>query len=299
MALYRIRNWSANFENNKSRVMRSCRYVCMPNKQDGMGLTRILAQPDGAMIFGIWCLVLQACSRQAMPREGWLTEDGTAAGRPWDLEDLAFRWRRPLAEIERCLAFVCSDKIGWMERLEANCPSSGTSRAISDGKCQTSVIEGRKEEREPALPDEDDPNDLTKPTPSTPIPAEHHLRRLKALGLWLKDDEERDVAIEAIGLYGGAAMEARAVRLKRDRGTGRIFLNELTVHDDQAAPPPASGESQRAAIAGAMVKRLGWERCADAADIPRERIGGADTMIEAMRDPGIFARVVAATGTAS
>src|SRR5688500_17694384 len=64
MIVYHIRNWAKSFENNKSRVIGACRYVCMPNKQDGLGLLRILAQEDGAALFRVWCLILQACSRQ-------------------------------------------------------------------------------------------------------------------------------------------------------------------------------------------------------------------------------------------
>lgn len=167
MIVYHIRNWAKSFENNKSRVIGACRYVCMPNKQDGLGLLRILAQEDGAAIFGVWCLILQACSRQ-VKRDGWLTDDGTENGRPWDLEDLAFRWRRPIREIERALSIFCDHKIAWMERLQSKCPSGGT-------ECPSGALnEGRKEQREgtpggAAVPDIDldgiaDPRPVKKTT---------------------------------------------------------------------------------------------------------------------------------------
>jgi hypothetical protein len=116
VSIYHIQNWDA-FENSKSRTYEKTRYVCMPNKQDGMGLMRILTQPDGAAIFGIWCLILQACSRQGKHRDGWLTVDGKPMSEPWPIEDLAIRWHRPVAEIERALAYLCSPKIKWMECL--------------------------------------------------------------------------------------------------------------------------------------------------------------------------------------
>lgn len=150
----------------------------------------------------------------------------------------------------------------------------------------------------------DDPTDVTTPRPGVLAPtvtAEMHLRTLRAIGLWLKDDEERAVAIEAIGEYGGAAMVARARAIKHGRPEGRIFLSELTVGSSAPAVAPAvgiNGEAQRTAIATKLVARVGWERCADAADIPRDRIGDAETMVEAMRQPGIFARVVTGIGEA-
>lgn len=113
--VYQIPGWDHHFENNKSRDIDECSYVAMPNKQHGMGFTRIMAQPDGAAIFGVWCLILQAASRQERPRNGWLTDDGTETGIAWDIEDLAMRWRRPVEEIRRALDVLCSPKIGWLK----------------------------------------------------------------------------------------------------------------------------------------------------------------------------------------
>lgn len=117
MTLFRIIDWQKHFENNKSREREACTWVKMPNKQDGMGLQRILAEPDGAALFGIWCLILQKCSRQRSPRFGWLTDDGNEHGEPWDLTDLAFQWRQDQAILLRAIDVFCSPRIGWMQRL--------------------------------------------------------------------------------------------------------------------------------------------------------------------------------------
>lgn len=111
---YRIAGWSTRFENNKSRERDRCSFVCLPNKQDGLGLAHILSEPDGAALFGIWTLVVQACSRHGRPRNGWLTEDGTEDGTPFAVEDLAMRWRRPQAEICRMLEVMSRPKVGWL-----------------------------------------------------------------------------------------------------------------------------------------------------------------------------------------
>lgn len=112
---YQIKDWDRRFENAKSRTIDSCSFVCIPNKQHGLGFTRIMAEADGAAIFGIWCLLLETASRQRRPRHGWLTEDGTRNGSPWTSEDLALRWRRPEQEVSRALTFLSSVKIGWIE----------------------------------------------------------------------------------------------------------------------------------------------------------------------------------------
>ena len=144
--VYHILNWNDHFENNKSREIESCRWVCMPNKQDGLGLMRILSETDGAAIFGVWCLVIQACSRQKV-RDGWLTEDGSAVGLPWELDDLALRWRRSTAEINRALDFVCSPKMRWMEKMAR--PAYEVLDGVTLGAPKTQR-EGKKEGREGA-----------------------------------------------------------------------------------------------------------------------------------------------------
>jgi hypothetical protein len=111
---YQIKDWNEHFENNKSRERDHCSFVVIPNKQDGMGFMRIVSQPDGAAIIGIWTMILQACSRQHMPRAGWLTDDGHSAGRAWTADDLALRWRRPEAEVQRALDVLSSSQVGWL-----------------------------------------------------------------------------------------------------------------------------------------------------------------------------------------
>jgi uncharacterized phage protein (TIGR02220 family) len=138
MKYYQIKGWMENFENNKSRERDTCSYVCVPNKQHGMSFLRIMQQKDGAMIYGIWCLILGACSQQRKPRNGWLTHDGQQTGTPWAPSDLAMKWRRPEPEIVRSLVFLASPAIDWLlsfevvedQRSEIECPRSA--RVVPD-----------------------------------------------------------------------------------------------------------------------------------------------------------------------
>jgi hypothetical protein len=127
VTIYQIVNWNEHFENAKSRTVERCSFVAIPNKQHGMGLTRILSSQDGAAKFGIWCLILQACSRHVtnkdQVRDGWLTDNGLPDGKPWEVEDMALSWRQPTALIESALALFSDVKVGWMARYD-KCPPS-------------------------------------------------------------------------------------------------------------------------------------------------------------------------------
>ncbi len=134
---YRVKDWDRHFENNKSRERDKCGFVCVPNKQDGMGLTRILSEKDGASIYGIWHLIVGALSRQSRPRTGWLTDDGHQTGTAWAPQDMALRWRRKTDEIQRALDVLCSPAVGWVEsarRVPAECPPSALEEKGNEGK---------------------------------------------------------------------------------------------------------------------------------------------------------------------
>lgn len=142
---YQIRDWNRNFENNKSREIDRCSFVCLPNKQHGMGFRRIMAELDGATIYGIWVCIVAACSQQEAPRLGWLTEDGRKNGAAWGASDIALKIGRPTNEIERCISVVSSPRIGWLAAIElpADCPPSAD-EVPADSPPTT--LEGRKEE---------------------------------------------------------------------------------------------------------------------------------------------------------
>lgn len=153
---YRIQDWDTFFETATSRKLQHPYWVSIPNKQSGKGFTRIMVQNDGAAIFGIWVLIVQACSAQPTPRGGWLTDNGTASGLPWTLEDLAERWRRPLEEVTRALDVLCSPKVGWIKVMEDDGRLVGDSPAVqsSPGKSSPGGAGGAGAQAQPqASPD--------------------------------------------------------------------------------------------------------------------------------------------------
>lgn len=150
--LYQISDWDAHYENNKSRERKECSYVCIPNSQSGLGFSRIMAQKDGAAIYGIWCLLLGSLSRQKRindkGRNGWLTDDGHQTGTPWQASDLALVWRRQASEIQRALDFLSSPAMGWIVSTESN-DSSIVMRAghHTGTECPPSALERIEEKR--------------------------------------------------------------------------------------------------------------------------------------------------------
>ena len=112
--IYQIKDWDEHFENNRSRQVDKCNFVCIPNKQSGMGFSRVLAEKDGLAIYGAWHLITGACSQQKPPRNGWLTDTGKPDGLPWTEDDLAVKFRRDAKDFKRALDVLCSAKVGWI-----------------------------------------------------------------------------------------------------------------------------------------------------------------------------------------
>jgi hypothetical protein len=135
-----ILNWQKYFENSKSRERDKCSFCCVPNKI-GMGLSQMLSEPDGAAMYGIFCLALGLLSRQTKPRDGHLTDTGRADGRHLTGTELALLWRRPIAEIEKTMAFICQPNIGWAIDLDPKCPPS---TRVVPAECPPSTLERRE-----------------------------------------------------------------------------------------------------------------------------------------------------------
>ncbi len=63
MLLYRIADWLAHFENNRTKDMKIMRWTPVPNKLDGDGYTELLDHPNGAAHYGVWMAIVCIASR--------------------------------------------------------------------------------------------------------------------------------------------------------------------------------------------------------------------------------------------
>lgn len=144
--VYQVADWDAHFENDRSRTRDRCSFVCVPNKQHGMGFCYVVSEPDGGAIYGVWNMILGACSQQNLPRKGWLTSNGRPDGLPWDEISLSMKFRRPLGEIRRALDFLSTPAVGWLIRhsLPADSPSTHSPLPVDPPAGTLKDLKGRE-----------------------------------------------------------------------------------------------------------------------------------------------------------
>ncbi len=110
--MYQIKDWDEIYENSRSRIIKDCRWVAIPNKQDGLGYSRLVTgHGNGAAHYGVWVAIVCLCSRQTS-RRGYLTDDGTESGIPLTTLDISLVTRLPEADIEEALPRLV--EVGWM-----------------------------------------------------------------------------------------------------------------------------------------------------------------------------------------
>ena len=115
--LMRVKEWLEWFENAKSKTYRNKSQCQMPNKQ-GLGYKRLVKQPDGPAMFGVWCAMVQVLSRHTM-RGGYLTEDGKKTGRPLGAGEIAELTLMPEVVCAAMLKACSTEEIGWLEVIDA------------------------------------------------------------------------------------------------------------------------------------------------------------------------------------
>ena len=120
---YQIRDWDRLYESAQGRRVDKCRYGCIPNKQDGLQYQRMVRDPERFPLYGAFVAVALCCSKQRMPREGWLTDTGRADGIPYTAADLHVKTGGVPTEIIQEMLNYCSDSAcmgtdTWMVRYE-------------------------------------------------------------------------------------------------------------------------------------------------------------------------------------
>jgi hypothetical protein len=318
--VYRIRDWERHFEKAKSKTIERCAYVCLPNKQDGVGFARIMAEVDGMALFGVWTAIVQACSRQGKGRSGWLTDNGNPPrgfsgivgrpqnnyhfGIPWTAEELAFRWRRPVVEIDRALSLIADIKIGWLERLHlqsARSDTAGAQRDTAGAQPDTvsarGILEGRegtegKEGRDASTPGLFDGGPSQAPTKTeSPIPT------LVFYGAIIKGDDTADNWAEMARL---ASVDVVVAALKTLQVAGRPgyfrHVRDVVQGIERAIVRP---EPLATDPADALIATHGWTKVLKATGIPGKGIRDELDLRDALRDESVLRRAAQALGGAA
>jgi hypothetical protein len=183
MTIYQIRNWTTTYENNRSRAYKNCKFVCVPNNQDKEGMVRILAEPEGVALYGIWCLMLGAASAHPV-RDGWLTSDGTPTGTPWTAEYLALRWRTDEEKVARLLAILSSNSVGWIEVRETRSEVQ-EKRSVLPESCDEIAFEAQTPETVQAIEPELEP-ELELEEEEGPPPVNFRSQAREVFDHWVK-----------------------------------------------------------------------------------------------------------------
>lgn len=110
--MWRIKNWDAHFENNKSREVESARWVPIKNKQDGDGYLTLLDFEDGPACYGAFVamvLLASKCSpRGELRQSNWV---------PHSVETISRKVHMPVTLIQRAIKHCCNPTVDWMEAI--------------------------------------------------------------------------------------------------------------------------------------------------------------------------------------
>jgi uncharacterized phage protein (TIGR02220 family) len=110
MTTYRIANWEDLFETCETKKLAWLKWVPVPNKHDGLGFRKMVAQRERCELFTAWNLILQVASKSKRGERGSLTRQGKSLS----AEDLATMTGFPVAIFEKALEFFSSPEIGWL-----------------------------------------------------------------------------------------------------------------------------------------------------------------------------------------
>ena len=138
--LYKIREWSAWYENNRSRTVKELSWVPIPNRHDGENYSAVVTHPDGAVIFAAWVLILQVASR-CQPR-GTLLRDNK---QPHTAATLSLKTRAPEVWFKTALEFL-ENNTDWLE-IDDICQPSDATLSPACGKVTMKGREGNGREQ--------------------------------------------------------------------------------------------------------------------------------------------------------
>jgi hypothetical protein len=114
MQAFHVVQWAQCHENHESRKYGRLGFIYKPNKHDGLGFRRLVANEDRVALYAGWNLILEVASKSDRALRGWLVRDG----RPLDAEGLSLMTGFPKEMFEKCLRFFIEPQMGWLEQAE-------------------------------------------------------------------------------------------------------------------------------------------------------------------------------------
>jgi hypothetical protein len=111
--LYKIPDWDANYENNRSRDIKRPAYFLCPVRFDDDALNELIEHKNGAAFLGAW-RAIQATAATCRPRGTLVRGDG----RPHDADSLSRKTRLPTSLFVEVLPRLVSLKLLEMQVVE-------------------------------------------------------------------------------------------------------------------------------------------------------------------------------------
>lgn len=146
MEILRIKEWDAHFENSKSRTIKKVTWCPIPNKQDGLSYSRLMAHQNGASIYGVWIAIILICSKHEAVRQGYLTDTGRVDGVPLIPSDIALMSKIPEPIIIEAIEVLKSKGIGWLEVVNNKEYNGDNVPQVPDYKDTTGTPQGHHED---------------------------------------------------------------------------------------------------------------------------------------------------------
>lgn len=113
--MFQINGWNENFEWNESRRLIAPAKCAHPNRF-GRGLRRLSRLPDGAMIYGLFVALcnVNSARRPEQRLDGFLSDDGTASGEAWTVDDFEDFTGFPASDFRRMVEVLTDPRYGWL-----------------------------------------------------------------------------------------------------------------------------------------------------------------------------------------
>ncbi|MGI9089190.1 MAG: hypothetical protein ACR2HH_15865 [Chthoniobacterales bacterium] len=112
--LFQIVDWNSKYENDRSRAVDNCRFVCVQNDLSDPALLELFDHVLGVYCDSIFLRMLRLCSRQKRPREGWLTHNGKRDGVPYSVDRLARVFRVHPVLVKVTIHACMASEVGWI-----------------------------------------------------------------------------------------------------------------------------------------------------------------------------------------
>ena len=167
-----VKDWDNHYENNRSRVLKTMRWVMVSNDTGSCGYSQLLSEPSGPTYFAVWIVVLQIASK-CDPRGELVRRNG----QPHDCMSISLISRISANDVASAIKHL--KNIGWMAIKRPADSTDGTQGSV-DGQSSvteasleghTNRIEGKgiERERDAGAGDESEPQETPPPAPP-PLP---------------------------------------------------------------------------------------------------------------------------------